>query len=192
MQKYVNQLYRKYLKELRVVDRSRTPRSGVGNSEMGLSRVYFQKLERYIATEGFKNEAEEILFFKTLLPRFHGLYIFHLKMEIIEQHFLTEQLTHKKLFLNRVLKLLNRRVKRYADFCERAKRNIPVIDRRHFLRSKVKVKIPDEYTLLKEHPLCTTASLKLAEVIAYNLLLDYWGDLAMVAKHGGKSTTIQP
>lgn len=189
MQKYVSQLYRKYLKELRVVDRSRTPKLGAGNSEMNLSRIYFQKLAKYIATEGFKDEAEEILFFKTLLPPFHGLYIFHLKMEIIEEHFLTAQLSHKRLFLNRVLKILNRRVKRHADFCEIVKRNNPLINRRHFLRSKGKVNIPVEYTLLKDYPLCTTASLKLAEVIAYNRLLDYWGDLAMVAKQGGKAVT---
>lgn len=190
MRKYVNQLYRKYLKELRVVDRSRTPRSGVGNSEMSLSRVYFQKLEKYIDTKGFKDEAEEILFFKTLLPPFHALYIFYLKMEIIEQYFLTERLANKGVFLNRVLKLLNKRVKRSADFCESVKRNIPVIDRRHFLRSKIKANIPLEYALLKDYPLCTDASLKLAEVIAYNLLLDYWGDLAMVAKPGGKKVTV--
>lgn len=182
MQKFVNQLYRKYLKELRVVNRHRSPRMGVGNSEMSLSRTCFQKLGKYIAAEGFKNEEEEIHFFKELLPPFHALYIFHVKMEVIEQHFITEQLSHKRLFLEKIMRVLRGRLNRQAAFSAMVSQNRLATNRRLFLRTKAKVKIPEEYALLQDYPLCTAASLKLAEIIACNLLLDYWGDLARQPK----------
>jgi len=182
MQKFVNQLYRKYLKELRVVNRHRSPRLGMGNSEMSLSRNCFQKLGKYIAAEGFKSEEEEILFFKELLPPFHAMYIFYVKMEVIEQHFITEQLSHKRMFLEKIMRVLRGRVNRQAAFSAMVSQNRPATNRKLFLRTKTKVNIPEEYTLLQDYPLCTTASLKLAEIIAYNLLLDYWGDLARQPK----------
>jgi hypothetical protein len=182
MQKFVNQLYRKYLKELRVIDRYRSQKFGIGNSEMSLSRSYIQKLFKYIAGHGFKNEEEEIRFFKNLLPPIHAQYIFHLKMVTIEQEFCSTHMVHKRVFLHRMLREIKSKLKRHSAFCKTVDLDHPATNRKLFLRSPGKVTIPEEYELLREFPLCTAASLKLSEVLAYQQLQDYWGDLAPLAK----------
>ncbi|PVD53602.1 tetracycline regulation of excision, RteC [Terrimonas sp.] len=135
------------------------------------------KLKRFTIKYKFKNEAEEIYFFKYQKPLFISKLIYHNRVLNIEtkKPYGGEKVTRK--YLNNELDKLKRFFDNNLEFYKYHRTNSTYLDHKYFIRGKHDIKLSlDTFYFEADHRFCTSHDYKVAKIIAHDLVQVYLED----------------
>lgn len=132
------------------------------------------KLKKFTLKYKFKNEAEEIHFFKHLKPQFISKLIYHNKVFNIEtkKPHGGEKVIRK--YLNNELDKLKRYFDSNLDFYKYYRTNSSYLDFKYFVRGKHDIKLTlDTFYFEADHRFSTSHDYKISKIIAHDLIQVY-------------------
>jgi hypothetical protein len=135
------------------------------------------KLKKSILRYKFKNEAEEIYFFKYIKPQFTSKLIYHNRVLKIEtkKPYGGEKVLRK--YLNNELNKLKRFFDNNLDFYKYYRTNSTYLDYKYFVRGKYDIKLSlDTFYFEADHRFSTSHDYKVAKIIAHDLVQVYLED----------------
>lgn len=135
------------------------------------------KLKKFTIKYKFKNEAEEIHFFKHFKPQFISKLIYHNRILNIEtkKPYGGEKVTRK--YLNNELDKLKRFFDNNLEFYKYHRTNSTYLDHKYFIRGKHDIKLSlDTFYFEADHRFCTSHDYKVAKIIAHDLVQVYLED----------------
>lgn len=129
------------------------------------------KLKKFTLRYKFKNEADEIHFFKYFKPQFISKLIYHNRVLNIEtkKPYGGEKVTRK--YLNNELEKLKRFFDNNLEFYKYHRTNSTYLDHKYFIRGKHDIKLSlDTFYFEADHRFCTSHDYKVAKIIAHDLV----------------------
>lgn len=129
------------------------------------------KLKKFTIKYKFKNETEEINFFKHFKPQFISKLIYHNRVLNIEtkKPYGGEKVTRK--YLNNELDKLKRFFDNNLEFYKYHRTNSTYLDHKYFIRGKHDIKLSlDTFYFEADHRFCTSHDYKVAKIIAHDLV----------------------
>lgn len=135
------------------------------------------KLKKFILRYKFKDDDEEIHFFKYLKPQFISRLIYHNRVFNIEtkKPYGGEKVLRK--YLNNELDKLKRFFDNNLDFYKYHRTNSTYLDHKYFIRGKHDIKLSlDTFYFEADHRFCTSHDYKVAKIIAHDLVQVYLED----------------
>lgn len=134
----------------------------------------FNQLKMFILTYTFKNEEEEILFFKDIKPKFCYRLIYYRKIYNIEMNRPMAGVAAQKEYLNKELNAINRYTTKRLDFIRYYRSGSTHLDSLYFLRGKLFTEQYLETFYYELDPVfCTNCDFKVAKILANDMLLPY-------------------
>lgn len=173
--KKINYLFNSYAERKSNIEAQKLDRITHLKLSIQESKFFLNKLRRYLRDYKFETNNDEIRFFKYLKPRVCGDLIFF-----------SEQLTYlickpdstisfQKSFLKSKLKKLESQKRKNIHFYRYYKQDEIFLDDKYFLRGNEQLELFNSKTLLSSDPeFFTSHDMKAAEVIAYDLLIDFY------------------
>lgn len=145
------------------------------------------ELKEYVLRAGFKNEQEEIHFFKYQKPTIVSKLIYYNAIYKIETKKPNETKALER-YLNDELKKLKRYFDNNLEFYKYYRTNNSFIDEKLFVRGKHDIKLSlDTYYFEADHNFSTSHDYKVAKIIANDLIQVYLEDQLYSTSHTGKS-----
>lgn len=133
----------------------------------------FQRLREFISTYTFKNEAEEIEFFKTIKPRLYHRLIYYRKVYNIEMN-RPVGVESQKAYLIDEIKAINRYNNKHSDFVRYYRSGMTHLDSLYYLRNRNDTALYLESFHYERDPkFSTNADFKVAKLLANELLSTY-------------------
>lgn len=135
------------------------------------------KVKKAVVKSKFRNEAEEIYFFKHIKPRFISKLIYHNRIFNIEtkKPHGGEKVLRK--YLNNELDKLKRFFDNNLEFYKYHRTNSTYLDHKYFVRGKHDIKLSlDTFYFEADHRFCTSHDYKVAKIIAHDLIQVYIED----------------
>lgn len=133
----------------------------------------FQRLRNFISTYTFKNEAEEIEFFKTIKPRLYHRLIYYRKVYNIEMN-RPVGVESQKAYLIDEIKAINRYNNKHSDFVRYYRSGMTHLDSLYYLRNRNDTALYLESFHYERDPkFSTNADFKVAKLLANELLSTY-------------------
>lgn len=133
----------------------------------------FQRLREFISTYTFKNEAEEIEFFKTIKPRLYHRLIYYRKVYNIEMN-RPVGVESQKAYLIDEIKAINRYNNKHSDFVRYYRSGMTHLDSLYYLRNRNDTALYLESFHYERDPkFSTNADFKVAKLLANELLSAY-------------------
>lgn len=133
----------------------------------------FQRMRDFVATYTFKNEAEEIEFFKTVKPRLYHRLIYYRKVYNIEMN-RPVGIESQTAYLRDEIKAINRYNAKRSDFVRYYRSGMTHLDSVYYLRGRADTTLYLESFHYERDPkFSTNADFKVARIMANELLLPY-------------------
>ena len=133
----------------------------------------FQQLRNFISTYTFKNEAEEIEFFKIIKPRLYHRLIYYRKVYNIEMN-RPVGVESQKAYLIDEIKAINRYNTKRSDFVRYYRSGLTHLDSLYYLRGRIDTALYLESFHYERDPMFSTnADFKVAKLLANELLSAY-------------------
>ena len=133
----------------------------------------FQLLRNFISTYTFKNEAEEIEFFKIIKPRLYHRLIYYRKVYNIEMN-RPVGVESQKAYLIDEIKAINRYNTKRSDFVRYYRSGLTHLDSLYYLRGRIDTALYLESFHYERDPMFSTnADFKVAKLLANELLSAY-------------------
>ena len=146
-------------------------RSLAGSQVLGEA---FNRLKTFILIYTFKNEEEEILFFKDIKPKFCYRLIYHRKIFNIEMNRPLAGFDAQKEYLNRELNAINDYTTKRLDFVRYYRSGSTHMDSLYFLRGRVDTEQYLETFYYELDPkFSTNCDFKVAKIMANDMLSAY-------------------
>ena len=144
---------------------------------IGLVLQKLEEIKKYIKKNGFKDDEEEILFFKQLKPQLVSKLIYFNSIYKIE----TKRPRGGDKTIKKYLNVELSKIKRYFDanleFYKYYRTNSTHLDNKFFLRGKHDIKLSlDTYYFEADHNFATSHDYKVAKIIANDLIQVYLED----------------
>jgi hypothetical protein len=134
----------------------------------------FNRLKMFILTYTFKNDEEEILFFKDIKPKFCYRLIYYRKIYNIEMNRPLAGVDAQKEYLNKELNSINQYTTKRLDFIRYYRSGSTHLDSLYFLRGKMYTEQYLETFYYELDPFfCTNCDFKVAKILANDMLLSY-------------------
>ncbi len=134
----------------------------------------FNQLKMFILTYTFKNEEEEITFFKDIKPKICYRLIYYRKIYNIEMNRPLAGIDAQKIYLNKELNAINRYTTKRLDFIRYYRSGSTHLDSLYFLRGKMYTEQYLETFYYELDPnFCTNCDFKVAKILANDMLLPY-------------------
>lgn len=134
----------------------------------------FNRLKMFILTYTFKNEEEEILFFKDIKPKFCYRLIYYRKIFNIEMNRPLAGIDAQKEYLNKELNLINQYTTKRLDFIRYYRSGSTHLDSLYFLRGKMYTEQYLETFFYELDPIFSTnCDFKVAKILANDMLSVY-------------------
>lgn len=131
------------------------------------------ELKKYVLDKGFKNQQEEILFFKHQKPVIVAKLIYYNTIYKIETRKPYGAKSTKK-YLNKELKKLKRFFNRNLEFYKYYRSNNSYVDEKFFVRRNHDIKLwLDTYYFETDHNFSTSHDYKVAKILANDLIQVY-------------------
>lgn len=173
MQKFIETLEREITKKLRNLEHSNL---NVLKKSLEASLVLgdaFQRLREFIDTHIFKNEAEEIEFFKVIKPRLYHRLIYYRKVYNIEMN-RPVGVDSQRAYLIDEIKAINRYNNKHSDFVRYYRSGMTHLDSLYYLRNRNDTTLYLESFHYERDPkFSTNADFKVAKLLANELLSAY-------------------
>lgn len=149
------------------------------------------ELKKYMVKTGFKNQKEEIYFFKRVKPLFIAKLIYYNSLYKIE----TKRPYGGDKTIKKYLNVELSKIKRYFDgnleFYKYYRTNSTYLDHKYFLRGKHDIKLSlDTYYFEADHSFATSHDYKVAKIIANDLIQVYLED--QLTHHNQKKIVDEP
>ena len=133
----------------------------------------FQRLREFVSNYMFKNEAEEIEFFKTIKPRLYYRLIYYRKVYNIEMN-RPVAIETKYAYFRHEIKAINRYNAKRSDFVRYYRSGMTHLDSLYYLRNRTDVALYLESFHYERDPkFSTNADFKVARIMANELLIAY-------------------
>ena len=134
----------------------------------------FNRLKMFILTYTFKNEEEEILFFKDIKPKFCYRLIYYRKIFNIEMNRPLAGIDAQKEYLNKELNSINQYTTKRLDFIRYYRSGSTHLDSLYFSRGKMYTEQYLETFYYELDPIfCTNCDFKVAKILANDMLSAY-------------------
>ncbi|BBE16145.1 tetracycline resistance element mobilization regulatory protein rteC [Aquipluma nitroreducens] len=146
-------------------------RSLAGSQVLGEA---FNRLKVFVLAYTFKDEEEEIIFFKDIKPKFCYRLIYYRKIYNIEMNRPMAGVDAQKVYLNKELNAINRYTTKRLDFIRYYRSGSTHLDSLYFLRGKLFTEQYLETFYYELDPVfCTICDFKVAKILANDMLLPY-------------------
>ncbi len=133
----------------------------------------FQRMRDFVATYTFKNEAEEIRFFKEIKPRLFYRLLYYRKVYNIEMN-RPVGVDSQRAYLNDELVAINRYNNKRSDFIHYYRSGLTHLDSLYYLRGRVDTALYLESFHYESDPkFSTNADFKVAKLLANEMLSVY-------------------
>jgi hypothetical protein len=134
----------------------------------------FNQLKMFISTYAFKNEVEEITFFKDIKPKFCYRLIYYRKIYNIEMNRPLAGIDAQKEYLNKELNSINQYTTKRLDFIRYYRSGSTYLDSLYFLKGKMHTEQYLETFYYELDPsFCTNCDFKVAKILANDMLSVY-------------------
>lgn len=132
------------------------------------------RLKVFTVSYHFKDQEEEILFFKELKPRLYGQLLFYVRLfKMTEKGLFTDPVS-ERIFLSHELKLLDHSFTNSLEFYRYYRSGDTSLDARYFLRSEYDWALDHDPLLFEKDPgYSTSYDYEVANIIANDLLKAY-------------------
>lgn len=139
-----------------------------------ICRVVLGKLKTIMLKHKFKNQAEEISFFKEMKPRFLAPLIYHLKIYKIESRKPNGSDKIRKKYLLNELDKLKHYFDSNLDFYRYYRTQSNYLDHKYFLRGKYDIRLTvDSFFFEADERVSTSHDFKVAKILAHDRLQVY-------------------
>ena len=133
----------------------------------------FQRMRDFVATYTFKNEAEEIEFFKTVKPQLYHRLIYYRKVYNIEMN-RPVGIESQTAYLREEIKAINRYNAKRSDFVRYYRSGLTHLDSLYYLRGRADTTLYLESFHYERDPkFSTNADFKVAKLLANEMLSVY-------------------
>lgn len=133
----------------------------------------FQRMRDFVATYTFKNEAEEIRFFKEIKPRLFYRLLYYRKVYNIEMN-RPVGIDSQRAYLNDELVAINRYNNKRSDFIHYYRSGLTHLDSLYYLRGRADTALYLESFHYERDPkFSTNADFKVAKLLANEMLSIY-------------------
>jgi len=160
-----------------------------------ISNVLFQ-LKALIRQQGFVDEQEEIQFYKQIKPKFHALYIYHATVFSVESDRPLGSKKAAKRYFHNELRRIDNFFYHNADLYKYYRSAKTHLDKEYFTRGQgFSGFVIDIVTPIIDREFCTLHSIKIAFLIAYQQLRQYFQDAMLEIENPVKTpvfSTQQP
>lgn len=136
-----------------------------------------KNIKLYLESKGFRNDAEEIHFFKKIKPLIVSKLIYYnalYKIEIKRPYYSKKSI---KRYLNEELHKLKKYFDNNREFYKYHRTNSTYLDNKYFIRGNIDIKLSlDTNYFESDHTFCTSHDYKAAKIIANDLIQVYLED----------------
>lgn len=144
------------------------------NQAIDILENAFCILKKYITEYTFKNENEEILFFKSIKPELFSKLIYYRKVYNIEILRPRGSIDTLKKYFNEELEQIDNFYDRNIDLCKYYRAGCTHLDKYYFLREKPDINLSFDSFYFERDPLFSTCcDFKVAKILAYEHLAIY-------------------
>lgn len=152
-----------------------------------------EKLKSFILKHKFKDQFEEIYFFKKLKPQFLAKLIYYNRIYIIETHKPHGGEKILKKYLNSELLNLKQYFDTNLEFYRYFRTGSDYLDHKYFVRGKHDIKLRlDSFYFETDHRFCTSHDFKIAKIISNDQVQVYLeSELAQLERKELKQQSIQ-
>lgn len=143
-------------------------------SIISLLESAFDELKEFISNYTFKNQQDEITFFKETKPQLFSILIYHRKIYNLEMRMPTGSCSDKKNYLENILGRIKYFFDNNADFYQYYRSGSTHLDKYYFLRGKPDIQlILDSFYFERDTKFSTSFDFKVAKMIANERLTVY-------------------
>lgn len=152
-----------------------------------------EKLKSFILKHKFKDQFEEIYFFKKLKPQFLAKLIYYNRIYIIETHKPHGGEKILKKYLNSELLNLKQYFDTNLEFYRYFRTGSDYLDHKYFVRGKHDIKLRvDSFYFETDHRFCTSHDFKIAKIISNDQVQVYLeSELALLERKELKQQSVQ-
>ena len=173
--KKINVIIEKYGYEITKTENSNLEELPKLNKCIALSQECLNTLRLYLRVNEFSSQKEEITFFKCLKPKIYG----RLKYFAYKQNFLAEcpdrNIQGQRVFIKKALKKLESSKKRHLVFYKYFEQNNDCFDDKYFIRGNNQLDLfSNNFHLNKDPQFSTSHDIKAAEIVAYDLITEFY------------------
>ena len=174
MEKFVSTLKDKILQNSQVIEKMEC--SAMQKSALIVSKLEdaFEELKSFIINYSFRNDAEEIYFFKEIKPQLFSQLVYHNKIYNIEMRMPTGSLEDRKQYLTQVQSRIKYFFDMNTDFYQYYRTGSTHLDQFYFLRGKPDIQLLlDSFYFERDALFSTCYDFKVTKIIANEMLAIY-------------------
>lgn len=174
MEKYVSTLENTILQNILDVERLDCSMLQKSKLIISLLEKKFKELKIFIANYSFKDDLEEIHFFREIKPRLFSLLVYHSKVYCIEMKMPTGSIDDQRVYLKRALDQIKYFFDMNPDFYEYFRSGSTHLDHFYFLRRKPDIQqIIDSFHFERDINFSTCYDFKVSKILANEMLTVY-------------------
>ena len=174
MDKYVSNLKNKIFQEIQEVEKKECSLSQKSQLIISLLESAFEELKSFITNYSFKNDADEIYFFKEVKPQLFSKLVYYNKVHNLEMRMPTGSIDDRKSYLDRALSRIRYFFDMNIDLYQYYRSGSTHLDRFYFLRGKPDILLLlDSFYFERDALFSTCYDFKLTKIIANEMLEIY-------------------
>lgn len=167
----VRRLLIKLQKELKAEERNKIEEVERYRRSMEIVMTHIKELNGLVAKMGFRDDLEEIEYFRVFMPGFHSRYFYYYNFLELEEEIVLMEEDEKRKYLRGELgkqeKIKLKNSQKYKDL----KSATNGVAASHYLRSKDTRAIPHSHSMTFCKSECTNSSILLSKLIANNMVI---------------------
>lgn len=174
MSDFIQDLLNRLEKELKSINAE--PNSVLQKAEQAIRQTYtsVRELREYVLANPFPSQADEIVFFKEVKPRFVCHLIYFVNLFNIESRRPKGGVETQKKYLQRELKRLGRFSMENLEFYRYYRSQSTFLDDRYFLRGRQDIRLYlDNIYAFSDPDFSTSHDMNVARILAYDQLENY-------------------
>ena len=174
MEKYVLKLKEKILHNIQEIEKMEYNTLQKSGMIIPLMEKTFDELKSYINCYSFKDDVEEILFFKEIKPQIFSQLIYHNKIYNIEMRMPTGSIDDRIIYLKRVQNRIKYFFDMNLDIYQYYRSGSTHLDRVYFLRGKPDIQLLlDSFYFERDANFSTCYDFKVTKILANEMLSAY-------------------
>ena len=174
MDKYISTLKNKILQSIQEIERRECNAPQESGLIISLLEKAFEELKSFIVNYSFKDDTEEIYFFKEIKPQLFCLLVYHNKVYNIEMRMPTGSVNDRKMYLERIQNRIKYFFDINLDFYQYYRSGSTHLDRIYFLRGKPDIQLLlESFYFERDTNFSTCYDFKVTKILANEMLSVY-------------------
>jgi len=174
MKEFVSKIKERVYSEIQTIDSSEKSILQTHPQTIYILERAFEELKSFIDTYSFKDELEEISFFKEIKPQLFSQLVYHNKVYNIEMRMPTGSINDRKIYLERIQNRIKYFFDMNLDLYQYYRSGSTHLDRVYFLRGKPDVQLLlDSFYFERDTKFSTCYDFKVTKILANEMLSVY-------------------